>query len=55
MITHNSEDKTSGELIWCQFSANATIHQSRAMSSLTAAQYCHQSGVHQICVHVFCS
>ena len=52
MISRVSENKTSGEFVRCRFPAHATIRRSRARSSRTAAQYCHQSGVHHMCNHV---
>ena len=55
MITCDSKNKTSVEIVWCPFLVDATIRRSRALSSQTAAQYCHQSGVHHMCAHVFCS
>ncbi len=54
MNTSDSKNKTSGEFIRCHFLANATIHQSRAQSSWTAAQYRHQSGAHHVGTLVRC-
>ncbi len=54
MISRVSENKTSGEMVRCRFPADATIRQSCAWSSWTAAQYRHQGGVHHMCAHVFC-
>ncbi len=48
MISCVSENKTSGKCLWCRFLANATIRQSRAWSSPTAAHSKYRSGAHHL-------
>ena len=54
MISRVRENKTSGEFIRCRFPADVTIHQSRARSSLTAAQSGTQNGAHHVGTIVMC-
>ena len=46
MISCISENKTSGEIIWCCFPAHTLIHQNHARFSQTAAQKWCTSHVH---------
>ena len=52
MISHVSENKTSGKCFRCRFLANATIRRSRAWSSPTAAHSNYQSGAYHMSAHV---